>query len=315
MAFVSSLSLTSGLGRYAALFRAPSVPQVVFAGLLGRLPLGMVSIGTVLLVRSAGHSYAVVGGVVAALSVATAAAAPFVGRLVDRVGQSRVLLPLAFLFPISLGLLVVFANRHASPLVLVVLAVATGATLPPIGACIRSLWPSMLPAHGLRETAYALEAWLQELAFIIGPVLVGAIAAVASATAAMVVAGALGFVGTLWFALHAARAGRERASGHRHAIAARSARISGRAHGDPRLRRARLRVRRRRGIAARLRRAARDALAGRVRARLLRLRIADRRHLGRDAPGASPPRAAVRRDAREPRHPAGASPLRDPRSP
>ena len=62
MASVSSLSLTSGLGRYAALFRAPSVPQVVFAGLLGRLPLGMVPIGTVLLVRSAGHSYAVVGG-------------------------------------------------------------------------------------------------------------------------------------------------------------------------------------------------------------------------------------------------------------
>ena len=111
------------------------------------------------------------------------------------------LLPLAFLFPVSLGLLVVFSNRHASPLVLVVLAAATGATLPPIGACIRSLWPSMLPAHGLRETAYALEAWLQELSFIIGPVLVGAIAAVISATAAMVVASVLGFVGTLWFAL------------------------------------------------------------------------------------------------------------------
>jgi predicted MFS family arabinose efflux permease len=201
MALVSSLSPVSGLGRYAALFRAPSVPQVVLAGLLGRLPLGMVPIGTVLLVRGAGHSYAVVGAVVAALSVASAAAAPFVGRLVDRVGQTRVLIPLALLFPASLGLLVLFANRHASAVLLLVLAAATGFALPPIGACIRTLWPSMLPAHGLRETAYALEAWLQELAFVLGPVLVGGLAALTSASVAMLAAGALGLVGTLWFAL------------------------------------------------------------------------------------------------------------------
>src|SRR5947207_11096348 len=122
MALVSSLSTASGLGRYAALFRAPSVRQVVLAGLLGRLPLGMVPLGTVLLVRSAGHSYAVVGGVVAALSVASAASAPFVGRLVDRVGQARVLIPLALLFPSCLGLLVWFSRHHASALLLVVLA-------------------------------------------------------------------------------------------------------------------------------------------------------------------------------------------------
>jgi predicted MFS family arabinose efflux permease len=201
MAAVSTVSPSSGLGRYAALFRAPSVPQVVIAGLLGRLPLGMVPIGTVLLVRSAGHSYAVVGGVVAALSVASAAAAPFVGRLVDRVGQARVLIPLAFLFTLSLGLLVLFSDRHASAVVLVVLAAATGATLPPIGACIRTLWPSMLPAAGLRETAYALEAWLQEFAFVLGPVLVGGIAALTSASVAMLVSGLLGLVGTLWFSL------------------------------------------------------------------------------------------------------------------
>jgi MFS family permease len=190
-----------GLGRYAALFEAPSVRQVVIAGLLARLPLGMVPIGTVLLVRSAGHSYAIVGGVVAALSVASAAAAPPVGRLVDRVGQARVLIPLSILFPLFLVLLVWFSDRHAPAVVLVVLAAATGATLPPVGACIRTLWPSMLPAQGLRETAYALEAWLQELGFVLGPVLVGGIAAFVSASVAMLVAGVLGLVGTLWFSL------------------------------------------------------------------------------------------------------------------
>jgi MFS family permease len=198
---MSSLSTMSGLGRYAELFRAPSVGQVVIAGLLARLPLGMVPIATVLLVRAAGHSYAVVGGVVAALSVASAAAAPPVGRLVDRVGQARVLIPLSVLFPAFVGLLVWACDARASALVLVLLAAGSGATMPPVGACIRTLWPSMLPAQGLRETAYALEAWLQELAFVLGPVVVGGLAAFASASIAMLAAGVLGLVGTLWFSL------------------------------------------------------------------------------------------------------------------
>ena len=49
-------------------------------------------------------------------------------------------------------------------------AALAGATLPPIGACMRALWPSCCPVSELRDTAYALEAWLQELFFIIGPV-------------------------------------------------------------------------------------------------------------------------------------------------
>jgi MFS family permease len=198
---VSSLSQASGLGRYAALFRAPSVRQVVSAGLIGRLPLGMVPLGGVLLVRGAGNSYAVVGAVVAAMSIASGVAAPVVGRLVDRLGQARILLPLGVLFPIAIGAFVLFSTQGGSGLVLALCAAATGATMPPIGACIRSLWPSMLPKEDLRETAFALEAWMQELAFILGPVLVGGIAAVVSPAVAMLTAGAFGFVGTLWFAL------------------------------------------------------------------------------------------------------------------
>ncbi len=145
------------------------------------------------------------------------------------------------------------------------------ATLPPIGACIRSLWPSMLPAHGLRETAYALEAWLQELSFVLGPVLVGGIAALR---------------------LRSGRdAGRRRARASSAPSGSRSRRRcrpcsghpgTGRARASARSARAgvrtvilacagaRLRVRRRRGDDAGVRRDARDARAGRLRARLLR---------------------------------------------
>jgi predicted MFS family arabinose efflux permease len=201
MAVVSSLSQTGGLERYAALFRAPSVSQVVGASLLGRLPLGMLPLGTVLLVRAAGDSYAIVGVVVAALSIASAVSSPVVGRLIDRAGLTRVLLPLAVLFPLSVGALVLLAHRHAAPVVLAACAAAAGATVPPIGASIRMLWPSMLPHQDLRDTAFALEAWLQELSFVFGPVLVGGIAALSSPAVGELAAGGLTFVGTVWFAL------------------------------------------------------------------------------------------------------------------
>jgi predicted MFS family arabinose efflux permease len=198
---MSSLSQTGGLERYAALFRAPSVPQVVGASLIGRLPLGMLPLGTVLLVRAAGDSYAVVGIVVAALSIASAVSSPVVGRLIDRAGLTRVLLPLAVLFPVSVSVLVELARQHAPPVALAACAAAAGGTVPPIGACIRTLWPTMLPRQDLRETAFALEAWMQELSFVVGPVLVGGIAAIASPDLGMLAAGGLTFVGTVWFAL------------------------------------------------------------------------------------------------------------------
>ena len=66
---------------------------------------------------------------------------------------------------------------------------------------MRALWPSLLGRPGLRDTAYALEAWLQELFFIFGPLIVAAIASVAPAWAALVAAAAFAGVGTIWFAL------------------------------------------------------------------------------------------------------------------
>jgi predicted MFS family arabinose efflux permease len=198
---VSSLSHRGGLDRYAALFGAPHVRSVVVSGLVGRLPLGMLPLGNVLLLRHAGESYAVVGIVVATVSVANGVSSPLVGRLIDRLGLTHVLLPLAGLFPLSMIALVLLTDAHAAPLALAVAAAAVGITLPPLGACVRSLWPSLLPVAELKETAFALEASMQELSFVLGPVLVGAIAATVTPAAGMLTAGALTFAGTVWFCL------------------------------------------------------------------------------------------------------------------
>jgi MFS family permease len=192
---------SAGLRRYADVLGAPGVGRVVAAALLGRLPGGMAPLATVLLLRGEGRSYAVAGIVVAASSLASALGWPLWGRLVDRVGQTRVLVPLGVVYSAAFSALALLATQGAPVIALAACSALSGATLPPLGACMRSLWPSLLDGQGLRDTAYALEAWLQELFFIFGPLIAAAVAVLASPWAAVVAASAFAAIGTVWFAL------------------------------------------------------------------------------------------------------------------
>jgi MFS family permease len=205
---VGASEQSAGLRRYADVLAAPGVGRVVSAALLGRLPGGMAPIATVLLLRGEGRSYAVAGLVVAASSIASAIGWPLWGRLADRIGQTQVLLPLGIVYPAAFAGLALLATQGAPVIALAACSALAGATLPPLGACMRALWPSLLDGQGLRDTAYALEAWLQELFFIFGPLIAAAIAVVASPWAAVLAASAFAGVGTVWFALlPAVRAG------------------------------------------------------------------------------------------------------------
>jgi MFS family permease len=192
---------SAGLRRYSDVLVAPGVARVVCAALLGRLPIGMGPLATVLLLRGEGHSYAVTGVVVAVGSLASAGGMPLWGRLVDRVGQVRVLVPLGIVYPAAFAALALLATQGAPVAALIACSGLAGAALPPLGACMRAIWPSLLETQGLRDTAYALEAWLQEVFFVFGPLLAAAIAVVATPWAAIVTAAVLTAVGTLWFAL------------------------------------------------------------------------------------------------------------------
>ena len=187
----------AGLARYGEFFRTPHAAAMLGWSIAARLPVGMVGLGLILLVRDAGGTYAEAGAVTAAYAVAVAAGAPYAGRRVDRVGARRVLVPRAVLFPLLLGATGASAVLGAPPVALLPLAAAAGLALPPVAASLRTLW-SALPGD-LAQTAYALEASLQELLFVAGPLAVAALATVApvlgiagAALAALV--GTLGYV-------------------------------------------------------------------------------------------------------------------------
>jgi MFS family permease len=200
MACVTEAVPPLGLARYGALFRVPHVRRLVLSGMLARLPAGMIGLALLLLVREQGGSYAAAGAVSGVYFVATAAGAPVSGRLVDRRGQARILFSRALIFPALLIGVCVLALADA-PLALVgAAAAATGALMPPVGASLRALWPRLFADPELRAAAYALEASLQEITFIVGPLLVALLTAAVSPVLALAVAAAVGGVGTLLIA-------------------------------------------------------------------------------------------------------------------
>jgi MFS family permease len=184
---------------YLDVLRTPSVSRLLGSAVLGRMPTAMAGLAIVLLVREAGASYAVAGLVAGTYSIALALTSPLLGRLVDRVGQTRVLVGCAGASALGFGALAA-AGRSASPAVLAVLAALAGASIPPVGACMRALWSQLLGHGGQLQAAFAVESTVQELIFVTGPPLVALLAAVFSPAVAVLGTGALLLVGVGVFA-------------------------------------------------------------------------------------------------------------------
>jgi MFS family permease len=173
---------------------------MVVAAFIGRLPLSMVGLGSVLLVQSETGSYGLGGAVAAAGAVATAVAGPVIGRLADTHAQRRVLLVVLAVFVAS-GVAFLFAVRDGWPLWTVFLSAAVaGATIPPVSSMIRVRWTHLLRGTPSLPTALAMESVVDEFVFIVGPVLVTFLSTTGHTTSGVVTAFALAAVGSLLFA-------------------------------------------------------------------------------------------------------------------
>jgi MFS family permease len=136
--------------------------------------------------------------VVGAFTLASAAAAPVQGALVDRYGGRRVLGPFAVAQAAAFVALVLLARAGAPTAVLMAIGVVAGALVPPVDACVRVLWRDVAPEPSVLEAAYQLDATTQEVIWTAGPLLVALAAAFGSDVAVLVTA-AIVLGGTLMF--------------------------------------------------------------------------------------------------------------------
>jgi MFS family permease len=185
---------------YGSILRQRGAPRLVMTALLGRIPVGMNALAVVLLVRRATGSYVDAGIVDAGLAVGALLISPGQGRLVDRFGQPKVLIPSALISSAALLGLDLGVHRHVGIALLTLFAAIGGGALPPMSASMRALWASLISEPDRRDTAFALEAVLTEVYFIVGPLLTGLIVAVASPSAAVITSAVLSVVGTTAFA-------------------------------------------------------------------------------------------------------------------
>ena len=188
---------TRGVARYRELFDNRYAASLLAWSIVARIPNGMGALSLVLLVRATGAGYGEAGLVAAAYAVAVAVGAPYGGRQVDRRGATLILRRRLVLYSSFFGMTAALGAADAPVLAIALFAGAAGLTLAPVSSVLRSIWPTVAGEDGAR-TAYALDAALQEIIFVGGPLLVAVLAtfdpAAAGAGAAVIAA-----VGTFAF--------------------------------------------------------------------------------------------------------------------
>lgn len=186
-----------GMAGYQELLRTPGVARIIAAQLTARFPNGMTSLAILLHVEHVTGSYGYAGLVLAASSVGQAVSGPVTSRWMGRWGMRRVLsltMIVCALAILAIGLLdLPVAGFMAFGLI-------AGLSTPPVQSAVRTIYPKMVNSLQLTPL-YSLDASLQEIIWIIAPVVITFIATQIGTWEALVLIAVILVGGGTWFIL------------------------------------------------------------------------------------------------------------------
>jgi MFS family permease len=161
---------------YVTLLRTPGSLKFSTAGFIGRMPIAMDSLAIIFIVVAATDSYALAGALTAVGSIVVGAAEVFWSRQADRRGQAKILLLAVPTRVVSFLIFVILVSKDAPIWTWFVSLIIAESTAISAGGMVRRRWlhilkndPNNSDGH-LVNTAYSWEAMVDEIVFILGPV-------------------------------------------------------------------------------------------------------------------------------------------------
>ncbi|RJT40033.1 MFS transporter [Mesorhizobium waimense] len=152
---------------YSEIFHAPGTKGFATAGFIARLPIAMAPIGIVAMLSQTNGEYWLAGALSATYALANAFVAPQISRLVDRLGQTRIVVPTTIISVLAFVVLIAAANRHW-PIWTLFASALLAAAMPSIPAMVRARWTEIFRDRPGLNTAFAFESAADELVYIAG---------------------------------------------------------------------------------------------------------------------------------------------------
>jgi MFS family permease len=161
---------------YKTLLRTPGALKFSLAGFIGRMPIAMDSLAIIFIVVAATDSYALAGALTAVGSIVVGAAEVFWSRQADRRGQAKILLMAVPTRVVSFLIFILLVSKDAPIWTWFVSLIVAESTAISAGGMVRRRWLHILKNDSdssdghLVNTAYSWEAMVDEIVFILGPV-------------------------------------------------------------------------------------------------------------------------------------------------
>ncbi|HML50375.1 MAG TPA: MFS transporter [Propionicimonas sp.] len=184
---------------YRDILRLPGALRFSAAGLLARSGQAMLGLGLVLMVSALYDGYRLAGILTAVWAVSWALGTALLSNLVDRYGQRRVMYPAAVVSATALLVVVGFAMLRWPAQALIGPVIVAGAFGGSPGALVRARWKHLLQDSAALHTAFSLESTLDEVTYMVGPVIATALAVGVHPTAGLVAAALSSLLGATLF--------------------------------------------------------------------------------------------------------------------